>query len=216
MIAHPRTIQDVVLRTMSLLCKRSLYLHRCKELSSLRAVCSSAWVYLVRYIFVTRAWGGNADAVELGQSQWRVSPSRFTRCETLVWNRCLPQCIVSLYNFIGSRVPQSLIVWFNCIVALWNSICVSMGVSHSFQRMWNCAQRFHHGETLSFYLLSVSCKKWNFADVALYLMCMKHSWNPHWDRPWTGCRSQVFTKQQNCSLNGECDPMGGNTPPPHG
>jgi hypothetical protein len=26
----------------------------------------------------------------------------------------------------------------------------------------------------------------------------------------------VFTKQQNCSLNGECDPMGGNTPPPHG
>jgi hypothetical protein len=29
-------------------------------------------------------------------------------------------------------------------------------------------------------------KKWNFADVTLYLMCMKHSWNQHWDWPnWT-------------------------------
>jgi hypothetical protein len=58
-----------------------------------------------------------------------------------------------------------------------------MGVSHSFQHMWNCAQRFHHGETLSFSLLRISCKKWNFADVALYLMCMKHSQNPYWDWP---------------------------------
>jgi hypothetical protein len=72
-----------------------------------------------------------------------------------------------------------------------------MGVSHSFQRMWNCAQRFHHGETLSFSLLRVSCKKWNFADVALYLMCMKHSWNLHWDWPNTARRSRGKRNEEN-------------------
>jgi hypothetical protein len=70
-------------------------------------------------------------------------------------------------------------------------LCLN-GVSHSFQRMWNCAQRFHHGETLSFSPLRVSCKKWNFADVALYLMCMKHSWNHYWDWPTGNTAHQVI------------------------
>jgi hypothetical protein len=52
--------------------------------------------------------GKGAKGYLLGQSQWRVSPSGFPRCEILVWNRCLPQCIVSLHSFIGSRVPQPL------------------------------------------------------------------------------------------------------------
>jgi hypothetical protein len=82
----------------------------------------------------------------------------------LPWS--LDPCSTRLINAKGGS---------SCMAKLY--LCLN-GVSHNFQHMWNCAQRFHHGETLSFSLLRVSCKKWNFADVALYLMCMKHSWNP--------------------------------------
>jgi hypothetical protein len=50
----------------------------------------------------------------------------------------------------------------------------SKGVSRGFQDIGNAARSFHHDETFAISLLLISCKDSIFADVSLYLMCMKH------------------------------------------
>ena len=55
----------------------------------------------------------------------------------------------------------------------------SVRVSRHFQRFGNRADSFRAHETFFFSPISVSCKNSSFADVTLYLMCMKSSIKRH-------------------------------------